>query len=110
MGTVKYFLDFPRTRERIRGGKQQTFSETWSLFDPFCSILAKIRPEICPADPIFIRPILGYAAEHSASWQHWPMTRTTISTCGASHGANSRNVNVGNNSRNLMRVTGDERR
>jgi hypothetical protein len=70
MGTVQYFLDFPRTRERIRGEKQQTFSETLSLFDPFCSKLAKIRPEICPSDPIFIRPILGYAAE-PASWQHW---------------------------------------
>ncbi len=38
------------------------------------------------------------------------MTGTTISTCGASHGANSRYVNVGNNFRNLMRVTDDERR
>jgi hypothetical protein len=30
-----------------------------------------LRPQICPAAYIFIRPVLSFAAEESASWEHW---------------------------------------
>ncbi len=41
------------------------------LFGPFWENPAKIRPQICPAAYIFIRPLLSFAAEESASWEHW---------------------------------------
>jgi hypothetical protein len=37
------------------------------LFGPFWEIPAKIRPQICLAAHIFIRPFLSFAAEESAS-------------------------------------------
>jgi hypothetical protein len=41
---------------------------------------AKIRPQICPAAPLIIRPLFTFAAEQSASWQHWtPRARVTNS-------------------------------
>jgi hypothetical protein len=40
------------------------------LFGPFWENPAKIRPQICPAAYIFIRPFLRFAAEESASWEH----------------------------------------
>jgi hypothetical protein len=40
------------------------------LFDPFWENPAKIRPKICPAAYIFIRPLLSFAAEESASWEY----------------------------------------
>jgi hypothetical protein len=39
------------------------------IFGPFCSKLAKIQPQNCPAAPLFIWPFLAYAAEQSDSWQ-----------------------------------------
>jgi hypothetical protein len=54
-----------RELERIRGEK--LICRSLALFLPF---LATIRPEMCPA-ALFIRLFLSYAAEQSASWQHY---------------------------------------
>ena len=56
--------------ERIWGGKT-IFIKFGSFSALFCSKSSKIRPQICQAAPLFIRPFLTYAAEQSASWQHW---------------------------------------
>jgi hypothetical protein len=42
------------------------------FFGPFWENPAKIRPQIFPATYILIRPLLSFAAEESASWEHWP--------------------------------------
>jgi len=34
---------------------------------------AKIWPQICPAANIFIWPLLSFAVEESASWEHWEL-------------------------------------
>ncbi len=57
--------------EKIRGEKL-----IFKKFGPFRPCLyrtksAKIRPQLCPAALLFIRPFLSYAAQQSASWQHW---------------------------------------
>ncbi len=56
--------------DRISGKKLGNFLEVRSLFGPFCTKSAKIRPQLCPAALFFIRPFLSYAAEQSASWEH----------------------------------------
>ncbi len=53
-------------------GRKTNFPEVRPLFGPFCTKSAKIRPQICPAALLFIRPLSSYAAEYSASWQHCP--------------------------------------
>jgi hypothetical protein len=40
------------------------------LFGPFWVNPAKIRLQIFPATYIFIRPLLSFAAEESASWKY----------------------------------------
>jgi hypothetical protein len=51
--------------------KKQNILRIQTLFGHFWENSAKIRPQICPAVYIFIRPLLRYAAEESASWEHW---------------------------------------
>jgi hypothetical protein len=41
------------------------------LFCHFWVILQKIRPRIFSAAEIFLGPLLCFAAEISAGWQHW---------------------------------------
>ncbi len=49
--------------ERIRGEKL-----TFRRFGPLSALSVQIRPELCLAALLFIRPFLSYAAEESASW------------------------------------------
>ena len=41
-----------------------------ALFRPFQEKFGQILPQICMATHIFTRPLLCYAAEESASWEH----------------------------------------
>ncbi len=50
-------------KKRITENKRR--KTNFSAF--FCTKLAKVRPQILPAALLFIRPILSYAAEQSAS-------------------------------------------
>jgi hypothetical protein len=40
--------------------------------------LHKIRPQIFSAADIFLGPLLRFAAEISASWQHWAMVLIAV--------------------------------
>ncbi len=67
-------MEFPRISEDNR-------SETISLkFGPFLNLFVQNRQNPaadlsgCSA-PLFIRPFLTYAAEYSASWQHWKICK-----------------------------------
>ncbi len=66
---VKHKLSW--TSPGIREDKWNNFIKVLPLFCTFCSKSAKIRPQICPAGPLFIRPFLTNAAQQSDSWQHW---------------------------------------
>jgi hypothetical protein len=48
------------------------FKNKTVFFGSFCSKSSKIRPQIFSASLLFIRPLLSYVAEYSASWQHSP--------------------------------------
>jgi hypothetical protein len=48
-------------------------SNIWLLFGH----VWKNRPQICTAANIFTWPLLSYAAEESASWDHWMCTQST---------------------------------
>jgi hypothetical protein len=55
-------MDFPEIREDKRNKK------TFQMFGPFLSRYFFL--------PLFIRSLLSYAAEHSASWQHFLCRKT----------------------------------
>jgi hypothetical protein len=46
------------------------FKNVWPLFGHFYNNLPKFRPQIVLAAKIFMGPLLCFAAEISASWQH----------------------------------------
>jgi hypothetical protein len=70
VGTLKYFLDLPRIREKKR--RKTNFPEVWPLFGTFCTKSAKI----CPAALLLFGPF----------WVKWPniwpvgSTDTALST------------------------------
>jgi hypothetical protein len=65
----KYLKEFG-LKNTIFAGRGRGEDLGSALFGPFGSKSAKIRPQICPAAPFFIRPFLTFVAEQSASWQH----------------------------------------
>ncbi len=60
-----------KTNEQMQGFYWWKHASMCQEYISNSSKLAKIRPENCPAAPLFIWSFLTYAAEKSASWQQW---------------------------------------
>jgi hypothetical protein len=50
--------------------QNQTTKKVWPLFGPFLKNLPKVRPQILPGQHNLFPPLLCFAAEISAPWQH----------------------------------------
>jgi hypothetical protein len=66
--SCKNYYTLPINREKK--SRKTDFPEVRPLFGNFCTKSAKIRLQIFPAALLSIRPLLSYAAEYSACWQH----------------------------------------
>ncbi len=64
---IKLRLNFEAMLVHIKG---KNILRIRALFGPFWENPAKIRLQIFPATYIFIRPLLSFAAEESASWKY----------------------------------------